>query len=316
MTQLLQSYLFAYLFWLGVALGSFALLAIHGLTGGRWGEAIRAPLLAMIGTIPLFAVLFLPLLLGVKLIFPWTAQNVGSRAAYLNVPFFAIRAAIYFACWIALALATLRRRAVPLPGPSLILYAVTMTFAAWDWMMSLEPKWWSTIYAMNVISGQALTALAAAVAIVTFFAAADAGAMPDLANLLLAAIMFWAYLTFSQFLVIWSGNGKEEIAWYLSRIETSWKWPAAALIVFAFFAPFLVLLFRSAKRNPAMMFRIAAFILVTRVIDVFWTIAPAFHPRGVFVSVWDVIALLGLGAAWWTAFRWRRGAMQTSAQGV
>src|ERR1051325_1250748 len=112
MTQLLQSYLFAYLFWLGIALGSFAFLAIHGLTGGRWGDAVRAPLLAAVGTIPLFAVLFLPLLIGAKLLFPWTTHDAGDRAAYLNVPFLAIRAAIYFACWIALALATLRRRAV------------------------------------------------------------------------------------------------------------------------------------------------------------------------------------------------------------
>ena len=301
MTHLLQSYLFAYLFWLGIALGSLAFLAIHGLTGGRWGDAVRAPLVAAAGTLPLFAVLFLPLLLGAKLLFPWTTHYVGDRAAYLNLPFFAIRAAIYFACWIALALMTMRRKAVPLPGPALLLYAVTVTFAAWDWMMSLEPKWWSTIYAMNVLVGQALTALAAIIVIARIV---DETVLPDLGNLLLTAVMLWTYLTFSQYLITWSGNGKEEIAWYLSRSETSWKWLAIALIVFAFFAPFIVLLFRSAKRNPRILVRIAALVLVTRAVDVFWTIAPAFHPAGLFVPWLEVIALVVVGAIWLTAFRW------------
>jgi hypothetical protein len=307
-TQLLQSYLFAYLFWLAIALGSFAWLAIHGLTGGQWGETIRGPLLAAAGTIPLFAILFLPLLFGVKLLFPWTgsaAPEVAAKAAYLNVPFFALRAAIYFACWSALALVTVRRKSVPLPGPSLVLYAVTMTFAAWDWMMSLEPRWWSTIYAMNVLSGQALAALAAVVVVVLFGTAGVPPAVRDLGNLLLAAVMFRAYLTFSQFLVIWSGNGKEEIAWYLPRIETSWKWLAAALIVFAFFAPFLVLLFRSAKRSATVLAGVAALLLAMEAVALFWTLAPAFHPHGLYVSWLDVVAFVAIGALWLRVFRYQ-----------
>jgi hypothetical protein len=298
MTHLLQSYLFAYLFLLGIPLGSLALLAIHGLTGGRWGDAIRAPLLAFIATTPLFAVLFLPVLLGVKLLFPWTVQNVGDRAVYLNIPFFAIRAAIYFACWIALAIVTVRRKAVPFPGPALLLYAITMTFAAWDWMMSLEPNWWSTIYAMNVLTGQALTAIAAVIILGRRRTAESERS--DLGNLLLAAVMLWAYLTFSQFLIVWSGNTKREIAWYLSRTGSSWRWLAVAQIVFAFFAPFLALLFRSAKRSALVLGGVAALVLLTRLIDVFWTIAPAFHPRG-FIMTWtDVAALLGVAMF----FRW------------
>lgn len=273
MTPLLQSYLFVYLFCLDIALGSFALLAIHALTGGKWGDAIREPAIAIVKTIPFLAIAFLPILFGVKLIFPWTSIAIGDRAAYLNIPFFAIRAAIYFACWIALALITSRRGRVPFAGPNLVLYVVTMTFASWDWMMSLEPKWWSTIYAMNVIAGQALAALAAIIIV------AD-DALSDLGNLLLASLMFRAYLTFSQFLIIWSGNAKDEIAWYLSRIETSWRWIAFALVVFAFFAPFLALLFRAAKRNRTILVGIAALILFTHLLNVFWTVAPAFHPRG------------------------------------
>lgn len=306
MTHLLQSYLFAWLFWLGVALGSFAILAIHALTGGKWGEAIRAPLLAATGTIPLFAILMLPLLVGMKLLFPWSGAASDVRAAYLNVPFFVVRAAIYFFCWTALSLATLRRRAVPLAGPNLLLYVVTMTFASWDWMMSLEPKWWSTVYAMNVLTAQALSALAAILVIVIVFRMCDERVFPDLGNLLLTMLMFEAYLTFSQFLVIWSGNEKAKIAWYLSRTETSWQWLAAALIVFAFFAPFLALLFRAAKRSPRVLGAIAGALLLMQAVALFWTVAPAFHPAG--VSAWsivDVVMLAVVGFVWLRVFRWQ-----------
>ena len=292
MTAVLQAYLFAWLFWFGVAAGSWALLAMHGLTGGRWGDAIREPLVAAIRTIPWFAVLFLPIALGVKLLFPWTA----STTTYLNIPFFIIRAAIYFACWIVLSLAAVRRRSVPMPAPSLVLFVVTMTFAAWDWMMSLEPKWWSSIYAMNVLTTQALSALAAIIAIGVVARTIDSDVLIDLGNLLLALLMFWAYLTFSQFLVIWSGNGKSEIAWYLSRIGTSWKWLAVAIVVFAFFAPFLVLLFRAAKKSPIVLASVAGAVLFMQAVSLFWTIAPAFHPRGAFVPWLEVVALAVIAA--------------------
>lgn len=289
MTALLQSYLFAWLFWLSIALGSFALLAIHGLTGGKWGEAIRAPLLAAIGTIPVLAILFLPIAIGVNLLFHWT-----KHPDYLSVPFFIIRAAIYFACWIALAFVTVRRGRVPYPGPNLLLYVITMTFASWDWMMSLEPKWWSTIYAMDVLTSQSVAALAAIILFVTYFGIRR-DVWPDLGNLLLAALMLWAYLEFSQFLIIWTGNGKEEIAWYLSRTQTSWRWIAVLLIVFAFFGPFLALLFRSAKRSATVLASIAGLTLFTQLVKLFWTIAPAFRPQGFLVGWFDVPALILIG---------------------
>ncbi|HEY3053573.1 MAG TPA: hypothetical protein VGK04_09330 [Thermoanaerobaculia bacterium] len=313
MTQLLQSYLWAYLFFLGIALGSFAILAIHGLTDGKWGDAIRAPLLAAIGTLPLWAILFLPIVFGMKLLYPWTGvatEAMRAKAAYLNIPFFVIRAAIYFTCWSALAWFAVRRREVRLAGPALVLYVVTMTFASWDWMMSLEPKWWSTIYAMSVVTGQGLTALAAMIMLIGFFHFRE-DALPDLGNLLLAFVMFWSYLTFSQYLIIWSGNSKDEIAWYLSRTETSWRWLAIALLVFAFFGPFLALLFRAAKRSPIVLASIASIVLFTRMIDVFWTIAPAFHVRGFFLSWTDIVVFLALGAIWTALFR-----RQLSAQGI
>jgi len=189
-----------------------------------------------------------------------------------------------------------------------VLYAVTMTFASWDWMMSLEPKWWSTIYAMNVLVMQVLSALAAMLVVGLAIQRIADDVLSDLGNLLLAFLMLWAYLTFSQFLVIWSGNGKSEIAWYLSRIETIWKWLALAIVVFAFFAPFLMLLFRSAKRSATLLGRIAMVVLAMQAVTLFWTIAPAFRPHGVFVPWLDVVALLVIGGAWTWAVRARIGA--------
>lgn len=313
MTQLLQAYLFAWLFWFGVAAGSYAILAIHGLTGGKWGDAIRLPLLAAIRTIPWFAVLFLPVAFGVKLLFPWTAV-VRPNTPYLNVPFFLVRAALYFICWSVLSVIAVRRKRVPLPAGSLLLFTVTMTFASWDWMMSLEPKWWSSIYAMNVLAAQALSALAAILFIGSVIRHFEGGFDLDLGNLLLAMLMLWAYLTFSQFLIIWSGNGKSEIAWYLPRVETSWKWLAVAIVVFAFFAPFFVLLFRSAKRSGTILAIVAAAVVVMQAVNLFWTIAPAFHPRGCFVSWADVVLLLAIGGLW--AYAVRVHAAGASAQRV
>ena len=290
MTALLQSYLFAWLFFLSIALGCFALLAIHGLTGGRWGEAIRAPLLAAIGAIPVLAILFLPVAIGVNLLFHWSIHPV-----YFSVPFFMLRALIYFACWVVLSIVTVRRRSVPYPGAMLVLYVVTVTFASWDWMMSLEPKWWSTMYAMDILASQSVAALAAIILFVTYLRIAR-DVWPDLGNLLLAALMFWAYLEFSQFLIIWSGNGKQEIAWYLSRTQTSWRWIALLLVVFAFFGPLLALLFRSAKRSASVLATIAGVTLFTQLLKLFWTIAPAFRPRGFLIGWFDIPALLVLGA--------------------
>ncbi|MDQ6799816.1 MAG: hypothetical protein M3041_03160 [Acidobacteriota bacterium] len=309
--QFLASYLFAWLFWLGIALGSVALLMLHDVTGGKWGDAVRRPLGAAALTIPLIAILFMPIVLGVHVLYPWThvpTQTVGDRSAYLNVPFFAIRALFYFACWIALAVAFAwrRARAAPWAGGGLVLYFVTMTFAAWDWMMSLEPHWWSTIYGMSVITGQGLSALAVMALVAATLSRAD-DELLDLGNMLLAFIIFWAYLAFSQFLLIWAGNMKVEIAWYLPRTQTSWVWLAIAILIFYFFAPFFALLFRFVKKNNILLGAIAAGVLIMRMADLYWTVGPAFHPQYFFLSWMDVVAQVAFGGVWLLGFRWLLG---------
>ncbi len=234
-----RAYLVAYVFWIGIPVGCLALLMLHHLVGGRWGFMIQRLLEAGVQTLPLMAWLFIPLLFGLADLYPWARPEVVAadpllqqKAAYLNVPFFITRAAAYFAIWILLgrllttwsleqdrtANDTLTQKLQRLSGPGLVLYGLTVTFSAIDWMMSLEPKWSSTIFGMIFMVSYGLAALAFAIvaahlvrdqAPLTQVISADR--FHDLGNLLLALVMFWAYLNFSQFLLIWSENLAEEI---------------------------------------------------------------------------------------------------------
>jgi len=200
---------------------------------------------------------------------------------------------------------TLMKRFQRLSGPGLIVYGFTITFAAFDWAMSLEPSWYSTIYGMLWMVNQALSGLAFAIAIVALlsgrvssprFPLADN--LHDLGNLMLAFVMLWAYLSFSQLLIIWSGNLPEEIHWYLNRIHHGWEWVAAALITFHFFVPFFLLLARLNKRRVRPLAVIALLVLLMRAVDTFWIITPAFYGQRVTVHWLDVFALVGIGGVW------------------
>jgi hypothetical protein len=194
----------------------------------------------------------------------------------------------------------------------LVAYGLTMTFASFDWLMSLEPHWFSTIYGVLIMGGQALTAWAALIVVLVWLSRRpplDALVMPDhfhdLANLMLAFVMLWAYFAFSQYLIIWSGNLPEEIAWYLHRLQTGWRFIGAMLVVFHFAVPFLLLLSRAVKRDPQMLVQVAAGILVMRVVDLFWLIAPEFHRNGIAISWMDITLLLSLASIWIGCFIWQ-----------
>jgi hypothetical protein len=329
----LASYLAAYLFWLGIALGSLAIVLLHYLTGGTWGFLIRRPLEAAMMTLPVLALLFLPLLIDPGAIYPWARPGAvaGSEALqhkrpYLNLGFFAIRAAIYFAIWIGLALFVNRcskrqdqaedpsptRQAGTVAAPGLILYFLCMTFAAVDWGMSLEPEWYSTIYGVMLMIGQGLSTLAAMIVVASFLARLrplSALARPDVfhdvGNLMLAFTMLWAYMSFSQYLIIWYGNLTEEIPWYLNRSLGAWRYIAASLILFHFFLPFFLLLNREAKRQYESLWKIAVLILVMHAINDCWLVLPALHTANIF-RFWAVIpAFVGIGGLWAAAFTWQ-----------
>ena len=326
--QALRSYLLGYLAWLGIALGSLGIVMLHNLTGGAWGLSVRRLTEAASRTLPLLAVLFLPIALGVNEIFPWPsldAHELGDKAAYLNVPFFLTRAVGYFIIWMGLALLldrwsaahdqsgepALLERAQQLSAPGLVLYGLTVTFAAIDWVMSLQPDWSSTIFGAVIATGQFLPALALAIAVACSLprsATADVNGPAiwnDLGNLLLAFIVLWSYMEFSQYLLIWSGNLPEEITWYINRTEGGWQAIALALAAFYFALPFFLLLSPELKQDPRRLRVVAIIIVAMSFLNHYWLIAPSFSPRHLYLHWMDGAALIGVGALWLSTYLWQ-----------
>ncbi|HKC84404.1 MAG TPA: hypothetical protein VKG02_00440 [Blastocatellia bacterium] len=327
--QFLQSYLFAYLFTLGLALGGMAILMLQYLTEGHWGVVTRRILEAAVRTLPWLAIGFLPIALGVRSLYVWArpaqaaAEGLDYRTEYLNVPFFIVRAILYFAVWLAMAhrldrwsreqdrgdalewLKRLRR----LSGPGLVIYAVTITFAAYDWVMSLNPEWFSTIFGLLIIGGQALSAMAFVILVAALLAKREPMArvfrarhFHDLGKLLLAFVMIWAYLSFSQLLIVWAGNLPREIAFYTPRMQGSWRWIGALLILLHFALPFALLLSSDLKRRADLLAAVAGLVIVMRVIDLFWLVAPEFRRQGLRIDWFDPITVVGLFGVWLALF--------------
>ena len=327
--QFFRSYLLAFVFWIGIPLGCMALVMLHHLTGGRWGFLIRRTLESATRTLWLMAIFFLPLLLGMSQIYMWAAPNAASNPIfqqkhfYLNKPFFVVRSVMYFAIWIGLAWllnrwteeqdrtgeARLSKRLEGLSGPGLILWGLAVTFSSIDWIMSLEPTWFSTIYGMMIMVVEVLSALAFVVLVTRRLVdreplakVATPQAFNDLGNLLLTFVMLWAYLSFSQFLIIWSGNLPEEITWYLSRARGGWAVLAIVLIVFHFAVPFLLLLSRGLKRQAGSLSRVAGLLMMLTLVDMFWLIVPAFESAGPHVHPTNLTLTIGIGGIWLWAF--------------
>src|SRR5579884_1606078 len=273
--------------------------------------------------------------LGIHHLYAWAqSQAMAGNAAlrhkriYLNVPFFAVRTVFYFAIWALLAhylnkwsgeqdradTPETRRRLYNLSGPGLVIYGLTMTFASMDWVMSLEPEWFSTIYSAMFMVGQVLSSLAFTIAVLLLFVRqaplrgiAAPKYLNDLGNMLLTFVILWAYLAFSQFLIIWSGNLADEIPWYLHRSRQGWQWIAMALFVFHFAIPFLVLLSRDVKRQAEALSALAATLFLVRLLDMFWMVNPAFDTAGVRFHWLDWAATLGIGGIWVGVFFRRLG---------
>jgi hypothetical protein len=320
-TQFLQSYLIGFLLWCGVVLGSMALVMLQFLTGGAWGIMIRRPLEAATRTMPLLALFFLPILFGMRRLYAWSAPGrlTGHQAQYLNVNFFIIRAIIYFIVWGFLAFILDRwsleqdrnpgysntRRLQLLAGPAIIIYGFTMTFASIDWVMSLAPGWYSSIFGMLIVGGQGLGALAFIIIIMLLLAHHELMAdllqprhFHDLGKLLLAFVMVWAYFAFSQLLIIWAGNLTTEIPWYLHRLNTSWRMVGLFIVVFHFAVPFMLLLSRDLKRNAGGLAAVAIGLFAMRWVDLVWMTVPEFHHGGFQISWMDVMAPIALGGIW------------------
>lgn len=326
------SYLLAYMFVLGLSLGSLGLLMLQHLTGGNWGIMIRRPLESATRVLALVAVLFVPIFFGMKYLYTaWlNAPPPGQEGAlsdfqrsYLTANGFRIRAVLYFVIWGVLVVLfnrwsreqdanpediAVRRRFKILAGPGIIVYVFAMTFAAIDWVMSLSPHWASTIYGFLFVAGQLISAMSLMIAIVVLLARTGplSGILQprhihDLGKLLLAFVMLWAYFQFSQLLIIWSGNQPEEISFYYSRLHSQWGVVAVIVLIFHFFVPFFLLLSRDLKRNPTLLRGVAIWLILMRLVDLFWYTRPEFTSTAL-PTIWDLAAALALGGLWFFFF--------------
>jgi hypothetical protein len=333
--EFFRGYLVAYMAWLGVTLGSMVILMIRHLTGGGWGTVIRRIMGAAMRCVPLMTILFVPILFGLPRLYVW-ARPLDSIAdkhlrehlqditkTYLSVNGFVIRAAVYFIIWNLLSFFLTKwsreqdqppvrdnSRFKILSGPGLILYAFTVSFAAIDWVMSLDPSWISTIYGLVILIGQLLSAMCFAVVVerilVKYKPMSDwlkPEFVHDHGKWMLTFIMVWAYFSFSQWLIIWAGNLPDEITWYMRRLNGGWGFVGLWLVVFHFAVPFVILLSRSFKRDIGRMVWLATWMLLMRYLDLFWNIEPNFSAR-LSVTWADVVLPMAMGGLWlWFFFR-------------
>jgi hypothetical protein len=295
----LRGWLAGWAFWIGFPVGALMLLLAHDLTGGRWGDAAKVPLKALATTLPVAALAFIPILFSLPLLYPWARPEEARHLAntfYLNTPFFLARSAVYFVAWALLAV--LAGRGTSFAAPGLIVMGVTATFASFDWLMSIEPEWGSSIYGMLVISGALLTALAAAALM-----PAGENARKDLGSLLIAGILLWAYLSFMQFLIVWEGDIPTEITWYLKRTEGGWGWAAVAIVLGQGLLPFLALLWPPIKRSRWGLATVCGLLLAAHLLESWWLVLPGFKASG--MTWFAAAATLAIGGFSAALFTWR-----------
>jgi hypothetical protein len=332
--QFYRAYLLGFMAWLGIALGSMAILMIRHLTGGGWGMVIRRILGAAMRTLPLLAFLFIPVILGMKRLYIWAQpldqiQDKHLREhleditkTYLTTNGFIIRAVFYFAVWNLLSFLlskwskqtdrpgapdnTARFKAVS--GPGLILYGFTISFAAIDWVMSLDPSWVSTIFGLVILIGEVLSAMCFAVVVerILFnYRPMSDLLKPDFVHdhgkWMLAFTMVWAYFNFSQWLIIWAGNLPSEITFYLTRLNGGWGYVGLTLVLFHFAIPFVILLSRPFKRDIRKLVWLAVWLMVMRYVDLFWIIEPNFS-KTLSLTWADVVVPIAIGGFWLAYF--------------
>ena len=332
--EFFRAYLLGFMAWLGVTLGSMAVLMIRHLTGGGWGMVIRRIMGAAMRCVPLMALLFVPILFGLPRLYVW-ARPLDSipdarlrqhlhdiTKTYLSVHGFVLRAAIYFAIWNLLSfLLTKWSKEQDLPGardhsgrfkavsgPGLILYGFTISFAAIDWVMSIDPSWISTIYGLLFLIGEVLSAMCFAVVverILVNYKPMSEMLKPDYVQdhgkWMLVFVMVWAYFAFSQWLIIWAGNLPDEITWYMTRLSGGWAYIGLFLVLFHFAVPFVLLLSRPFKRDIRRLVWLAVWLMLMRYVDLFWMIEPNFSAR-LHITLADLVVPVAMGGLWLAFF--------------
>ena len=330
--QFFFSWLVSFMFFLSLALGGLFFVLIQYAVQGGWGIVLRRIGETIFATIPVMAALFLPVVLGLHDLFEWAHDGAADHDAllrwkepYLNVSFFLIRALLYFVIWSFMAIlyyrgssgqdvtgdpavsARLRR----LAGPAIIVLALTQTFASIDWIMSLTPHWYSTIFGVYFFSGSFVGFIALLSVVVVAMRRAGlletvitAEHLHDIGKLLFAFTAFWAYIGFSQFFLMWYANLPEETVWYKARIEGSWMQVSLLLIAGHFVVPFFYLMGRAVKRKGTTLAVGGAWLLIMHFVDLYWQIMPTLHPEGLRPSALDVAAFVAIGGCFVGAASW------------
>jgi len=344
--QFFRSYLFGFYFTMSLCIGSLAFLMIQHLTGGAWGVMARRMLESGALVMPVMGLLFIPIALAT---FPETCTSLGLQhplyewanpalvtpgspefdpGIYHKLPwmtpmFFTVRAVIYFVIWTGLALMlrswsieqdrtgnqAMAARMRMISGIGLALFVISATFASFDWTMSLDPLWFSSMYGAHYMVSSGLLTLAFMIVMLTqirhtplFEQHVPIKPIHDIGKLMLAFTVLWTYLSYGQFTIIWSGDIAESVAWYLVRTHNGWIVLVPILMLFQFFVPFFLLLSRRNKQNLTSLASIAGWIIVMRFIDVSWIVLPAFHEKIMDVSWLNFAAPVALVGIWLTVF--------------
>jgi len=340
--QFFRAWLIGYMLWLGVALGSMGLMMIHHLSGGAWGMVVRRVWEASSRTLPLLTILFIPVVLGLNRLYPWTHTELMQgdeilrhKATYLNPTFFLARAAIYFIGWNLIAWrmtalsraqdegdVTATRSMQKLSGGGLVFLALSVTFVSVDWFMSLNPDFYSTMFGFLFLNYLGLAGLAFTIVMATYLRKTEPMSalfrpshFADYGKLTLAFVMMWAYFQFSQYLLVYAANLQDEIPYVLTRIDGGWQYLAIFLVIFQFAVPFCLLLSRPLKRTPERLVKLAVWLLIVRVIDTFMYVTPEFSAGGAnrwfvagehgsvfFVSWLDIVTPIAIGGLWFWMF--------------
>lgn len=337
--QLFHSFLVAFIFWMTLALGSLFFTMLQHLTGARWSVVLRRIPETVMSNLPGMLVFLVPLFFGIPYLFHWSHADVVAKdhllqhkAPYLNVQFFVIRSLVFFAVWWLLSRAlyrnSVRQDAGNQPGltskmhgvsaPGMILFALTSSFFAFDWVMSLDAHWYSTMFGVYIFAGSVLSSIAFITIIV--FALRRHGVLSgqitvehhhDLGKLMFAFTIFWSYITFCQYLLIWYSSIPEETVWYFNRWQGSWKSVSILIILGHFALPFIVLLGRDAKRSTPVLVVISLWLLLMHYVDLYWLVMPNLHPTGMHVSWMDLSTMVGIGCIflWWIGRRFTQQAL-------
>jgi hypothetical protein len=332
-THFYFSYLVAFVFWVTLALGGLFFLMVNHLTGAKWSIVLRRLTEGAAATFPLMLILFIPLVFGLHDLFHWThTEEVASdvvlkgKSGYLNIPFFLIRVAFYFAAWIIVSRLLIKssldqdklghsdqihKRFVRVSAPGMILFAFTVTYASFDWLMSLDAHWYSTIFGAYIFSGAFLGGLCFIIIAGVMLRRGNVlqstislDHYHDLAKFVFAFIIFWTYMAFSQYFLIWYGNLPEENYWYLYRWDNTWTYISLIIIFGHFVIPFVGLITRAAKRSMVFLPLMALWILLMHWVDIYWLVMPTHYRTGIKLSWIDVTTFIGIGGVFLWYF-WR-----------